>query len=318
MATLDVRRHTIAAGVLAHWDAFNSARREVYPVGQTAGDKQSVLRWESGGLYATTKKAYLRKAFRFVTGSPGRLWNFHSAPADAPDGWNQQGIDGSYVSLVSAVAIDWKEGASYADPAGAQSGMVLVLEPNERGSSRGSPYGNRTHWPILSDAECIAARTSGALITVTMELTWGFPDSVPPGAAKVWVNSENTPRVDVSGVATQWLNQGLQTVWEGGYAYPGFTSQCVIDHVAYQTGRTAAECLADAPTFNQQWTEAATSSNASSTQTGTLDSNTLFAPLAWSSPTTSLPEGNGAWTPAVQWAASSGLARTRHKKLLGV
>lgn len=309
---LPIRRHLIASNTVFHWDVFDSSSTQVFPPGDTNGDKHRSIVWEPGGLYASTKKVYMRKVLRFRINSSGRTFNFHNHPYDAPDGYEQTGPDGTYTSGVSAVACDWYQGQTQNSGLGPVTGYLLVLQPQERGSSRGSPYGNNRHWQILSESECVSARSSGQLIVMCMELTMGFANSTPKGAVKIWVNGEATPRINIVGVNTQWLNQGAYTLWEGGYDSSVFDYNVEVDHVAAQLGRTPAECIADSPAFFDEWGGSTITGSGvnSSSQVGTYDTSLAFTPAEWNvggggggtPPPTGL-EQVGPWSLTTQWQA---------------
>lgn len=323
MPTLAVRRHLIAANTIFHWDVFDSSQTETFPTGSTNGDKHRSIRWETGGLYAATRKVYFRKVVRFVQNSPGRFFNFHNQPADAPDGYVQTGLDGTYTSGVSAFAFDWYEGQTYALPGGGTiDGVVVVFQPQERGPTKGSAHGTRKHWQLMSEAEAQTARSAGTFVTFVGEATMNFSNGTPQGAFKCWVKGEANPRVNITSVNPVWLNQGIYTVWEGAYDSSVFDAAVQVDHVASQFGTSIANCLADTPAFYTQWggTQIDTSDNInSSSQVGTYNTDNIVVPADWGGSGEGLPENTGGWTTAVQWTVSApGSARIRHKKLLGV
>lgn len=293
MPTLIIRREQVPANDVSHafWDVYDSPNRETFVPGTTNGDAHSTLRWESSpspaGIYAATKKVYIRKRLRLVQGSPGRIFNFHSHPQDAPGGYDGQVlIDGATTSGVSAIALDYKAGYTETNTNGGAAGVDgirLNLRSQARGSNAGSPYGNRESWSIFRQSECTAAQNASAWITWCMEITFGFANSTPKGAVKIWVNGETTPRVDLVGVNTIYRDQGMFTVWEGLYDNNAFSSLAIIDHVPYQCGRTPAECIADTPVLYTSWsaTQTGTGGNGTGSTTGSVDSDTLFVPEEW-------------------------------------
>lgn len=259
--TVPIFRHRLlpgtgdSAGHIFSWVVCDSPTTEVYPAGDANGDKHRTIRWEPGGKYAERHETWVRRWARVVKGSPARFLNFHIQPADAPDGWSQKGVDGSYTTGVSPVALDWKEGAVEEG----QSGLLLTVQPNERGRYKGSPHGDRTHWSAISEAEMKALRAAGEGFLTELRIVWGLADENPAGAVTLWrYDAEGrrieTPVFDVQKVNTRWLNQGMVTLWEGGgYWNVGLGVEVVTEAAPAQVGRTREEMLADVPKLYDHW-----------------------------------------------------------------
>jgi hypothetical protein len=223
----------LAPGEKYSWVVHDSDGTEVYPVGASNGNKHGTIRWESGGRYAGSRKTYMVLGFRVVSGSPGRMFDGHTHPADAPWGWTPPGSNG-----VAPFAIDWFRGSG--------RGLEYVAEPNDW------PTGTGTyHFKILTDQEMDAR--AGEWIWLWVEIAWGRRDLPGKGAARIWIAGEERPRVDVSGINTHWPGEGMVTFWAGTYWNTGAPSLSVIDVAAPRFGRTPTEASEDSPSAYSRW-----------------------------------------------------------------
>jgi hypothetical protein len=226
-------QQTLDPGEKYSWVVHDSDGTEVYPRGASNGDKHGTIRWEPGGLYAGSQKTYMVLGFRVVSGSPGRMFDGHTHPADAPWEWTPPGSNG-----VAPFAIDWFRGSG--------RGLEYVAEPNNR------PTGTATyHFRILTDEEMDAR--AGQWIWLWVEIVWGRRDRPVKGAARVWLGGEDRPRVDVSGINTHWPEEGMVTFWAGNYWNNGAPKLSVTDVAAPRFGRTAKEAYEDSPTAYSRW-----------------------------------------------------------------
>jgi hypothetical protein len=83
----------------------------------------------------------------------------------------------------------------------------------------------------------------GKILTLSMIWRMGRP-----GRVACWVNSENTPRFDRSGINTCYAGQTAVSVWEGAYWSQSISQATEIEHALCRIGRTPAECYGDRPT----------------------------------------------------------------------
>jgi hypothetical protein len=226
-------QQTLHPGAKYSWVVYDSHGTEVYPIGASNGDKHGTIRWESGGRYAGSQMTYMVLGFRVVSGSPGRMFDGHTHPADAPWGWTPPGSNG-----VAPFAIDWFRGSG--------RGLEYVAEPNDWPTGTG-----RYHFQILTDRE-VDART-GQWIWLWVEIVWGRRDLSVKGAARIWIAGEDRPRVDVSGINTHWPGEGMVTFWAGTYWNTGAPKLSVIDVAAPRFGRTPKEAYEDSPSAYSRW-----------------------------------------------------------------
>lgn len=226
-------QQTLRAGEKYSWVVHDSDGTEVYPVGASNLDKHGTIRWESGGRYEGSQKTYMVLGFRVVSGSPGRMFDGHTHPADEPSGWIPPGSNG-----VAPFAIDWFRGSG--------RGLEYVAEPNDEPTGKGT-----YHFPILTDSE-MDART-GQWIWLWVEITWGRRDLPVKGAVRIWIDSEDRPRVDVSGINTHWAEEGMVTFWAGTYWNYGAPKLSVIDVAPPRFGHTPEEAYEDSPSAYSRW-----------------------------------------------------------------
>jgi hypothetical protein len=234
LGLLPFTRHTLDPGERDSWVVHDSSGTEIYPPGQANGDKHGTIRWEPGGKYASTRKTYLILGFRPVSGSPGRMFDFHTHPSDAPYGWTPPQYPGGPAGPgVAPVAIDWFKGSG--------RGLEVVTEPNDWPSGDG-----RYHFRILSDSE-MASRMN-TMVWLWMEITWGRADgynSPGPGRVRVWLAGENVPRVDTGNINTHWPDEGMVTFWTGTYWNQGAPERQITEIVGPRAGLTPRAAYED-------------------------------------------------------------------------
>jgi hypothetical protein len=226
-------RHTLDPGQRYSWVVHDSDGTEVYPVGASHGDKHGTIRWEAGGHYAPSRTTYMVLGFRVVSGSPGRMFDGHTQPADAPWGWTPPGSNS-----VSPFAIDWFRSSG--------RGLEYVAEPNNRPTGTG-----RYHFRILSNREMDAR--AGQWIWLWVKIVWGRRNRPGKGAARICIAGEQRPRVDVSAINTRWPGEGMVTFWAGTYWNTGAPNRSVVDVAAPRFGRTLDEAFHDSPSAYSRW-----------------------------------------------------------------
>jgi hypothetical protein len=288
-------QHTLDAGEIHAWVVHDSGGTEVYPPGNNgAPDKHGLIRWEPGGKYAGAQKTYMVLGFRVTSGSPGRMFDGHTTPADDPWGWTPPGSH-----AVAPFAIDYFKGSG--------RGLEYVAEPNDY------PTGSGTyHFRILTEQE-MDARV-GQWVWLWVEVTWGRRNLPVQGAARIWVTGEDTPRVNVSNINTHWPEEGMVSFWTGSYWTDGAPARSVADVAAPRFGRTPKEAYEDAPSVYSRWGDGTSVALAS----GAPALPAIPTPLRWGTPppttadTTapSQPDGltvTGATTTSVSlsWSAST-------------
>jgi Bacterial Ig domain len=233
---LPFTRHTLDPGERDSWVVHDSGGTEIYPPGGTNGDKHGTIRWEPGGKYATTRRTYHVLGFRVTSGSPGRMFDWHTHPGDGPYGWTPPAYPGGAPTGVAPAAIDWFRGSG--------RGLEFVAEPNDWPSGTG-PY----HFRIFSDQEMDARL--GQMVWLWVEITWGRIDGAAPatgpGRVRVWVAGEGTPHVDTGSINTHYPGQGMVTFWTGTYWTNGAPSRSVVDIAAPRVGLTPQGAYQDNP-----------------------------------------------------------------------
>lgn len=206
------------------------------PTMQHITNNPSVIGWDAGDLYALGGTVWVVKSLKIVQGRiPGRLFNFHNCPV-RPNWLTSPHVSGG----VSVMAIDWKGNTGSNDGVGGAyvGGMRLYLEGNGQ-------YGPKA-FMIMSDAEMDAARVAGTWIDVVMKIKIATDGT---GSVKIWVQGENTARVDVTGCRTAWqLDHGIgpQTgwaLWTGIYNSAGIDVKHIVDMIPPRVGHTLAEAL---------------------------------------------------------------------------
>jgi Bacterial Ig domain/Fibronectin type III domain len=228
----------IVHGVFSVWDTNHT---EVYPSGATNGDKHGTIRWEPGGHYGAGQKTYMLLGHRVIEGSPGRMQEGHTQPADAPYGWTPLAFPGGPPTGVAPFSVDWFKGSG--------RGFEVVVEPND------FPAGTGTyHFRLFTDAEMEARR--GQWIWLWVEIVWGRGDDSAPrqGSLRVWVAGEDSPRINVSGIKTHWFGEGMVTFWEATYWFGGNSQRSVVEHAGPRFGRTPQEAYEDNPRLYSAWT----------------------------------------------------------------
>jgi hypothetical protein len=214
-SSLPLHRHTLDPGETHIWTVHDSSGTEIYPPGPGGRnvDKHGTIRWEPGGKYANTPRTYFVLGFRVTQGSPGRMFDWHNQPADAPHGWDPPHHRGGPPTLVAPFAIDWFKGNGW--------GLRAATEANDW------PGPGPRYSTILSDEE-MAARM-GQMIWLWVEITWGRIDGASPtngpGGVRVWLAGEDTPRVNLQNINTTWVDQGMVTFWTGSYWCSGCSSR---------------------------------------------------------------------------------------------
>lgn len=223
---LTTRSVTVPSGSTAYWLVHDSPTTQVHGDG-LARSQRRIVRWGPGGLYASTRRTYALFGFRVVTGSPGRMYDFHTQPGDV-GGWFPACSNG-----VAPLAIDYR---------GDSRGLTIAAEPEDSGCSGGR---GKYHFGILSQTEMEARR--GQWIWLWAEITWGRREFATKGALKVWVAGEDAPRVNVSGINTHYRDQNQITFWEGIYHGKGSRGTSAVEIAATRFGRTPEEAYADVP-----------------------------------------------------------------------
>lgn len=223
---LRARSVSVPTGATAYWLVHRSPTTQVLG-GALERDKHRVVRWGPGGLYAGSRRTYALFGFRLLEGYPGRMYDFHTQPNDV-GGWAPPCSGG-----VAPIAIDYSRSSS---------GLVIQAEPENNGCDAGS--GNY-RFPIFTPAEIEARR--GKWVWLWAEITWGRRELATKGALKVWVAGEDQPRVNVSGINTQFRGQNQITFWEGVYHGRGSPTASVVEIAPTRFGRTPEEAYNDTP-----------------------------------------------------------------------
>jgi Fibronectin type III domain len=254
-----VDRHTLQPGQLATWTAFNTTGTEFFT------NQDAIISWDDvqGGRYAATNETFMLLGFRLVQGAPHRMFNGHSTPADSPYGWTPPDCDGGTPTGVSPFAIDYQ---------GDSRGLQYTDEPE-------ACNGHNYHFTILSQAEMEARR--GQWVWLWVDIVWGRRTDAKPGAAKIWIAGEDTPRVSVSGINTHYPGQGMVTFWSGEYWSKGAPATEITDVAAPHFGRTPQEAYLDTVKSAVRWEDG---SSVPLANPGLPDPAVPF-PLQWSSST---------------------------------
>jgi Bacterial Ig domain/Fibronectin type III domain len=263
---IPVWEHTLvpAPGLNHSFGVWDTQHTEVYPVGAQNVDKHGVIRWEPGGLYAAEQKTYMLLGYRNIEGSPGRMFNWHTQPADAPFGWTPLMYQGGPSTAVAPLAIDHFGNSG--------RGLEAVVEPE-------NAYNRPYHFRIMTDAEAAARKEQW--IWLWVEIVWGRTGGSTPrqGSLKIWVASEQTPRVNVSGINTHWFGQGMVTFWAGQYFCCGTPGTMKQEIAGPRVGRTPREAYEDNPTLWDHWSD---SGGGSWVQRPPMNGNVpVPAALAW-------------------------------------
>jgi hypothetical protein len=233
-SSLPTRAVTLPSGATAYWLVHDSPTTQVVN-GGTQGNERRVIRWGSGGLYAETRRTYAVFGFRLLSGSPGRMYDFHTQPQDV-GGWEPP-----CSHRVAPLAIDYW---------GDSRGLHVTAQPEDTGCNGTPPPGyvagsGNFHFRILSQAEAEARR--GQWVWLWAEITWGRRDLATKGGVKVWLVGESSPRVEVSGINTHWPQQNQITFWEGAYHSSGSSGTNSVEIAATRFGRSPQEAQQDAP-----------------------------------------------------------------------
>lgn len=233
---LPFTRHTLEAGERDSWVVHDSGGTEIYPPGGTNVDKHGTIRWEPGGKYASTRRTHHILGFRVTSGSPGRMFDWHTHPGDEPYGWTPPAYPGGPRTGVAPAAIDWFRGSG--------RGLEYVAEPNDWPSGTG-----KYHFRILTDQE-MDARV-GQMVWLWVEITWGRIDGASPatgpGRVRVWLAGEDTLRVDTGSINTHYPGQGMVTFWTGTYWNNGAPGQSVVDIAGPRVGLSGRAAYEDNP-----------------------------------------------------------------------
>jgi Fibronectin type III domain len=264
-------QHTLDLGETHSWVVHDSAGTEVYPPANNgAPDKHGLIRWEPGGKYAGAQKTYMVLGFRVASGSPGRMFDGHTTPADDPYGWSPPAWPGGPPACCAPFAIDYFKGSG--------RGLEYVAEPNQyRSGSRAY------HFRILTEQE-MGARV-GQWVWLWVEVTWGRRNLPVQGAARIWVAGEDTPRVNVSNINTHWPEEGMVSFWTGSYWTDGAPARSVADVAAPRFGRTPQEAYEDAPSVYSRWGDGTSVALAS----GAPAVPAIPTPLRWGTPSSPPP-----------------------------
>lgn len=192
---------------------------------QIIGPAYRTIGWGPGDNFQGRKVWVLWRYRPHIGRIPGRVLNFHNH-AQGPTWWP----DGNTSHGVSTVAIDWK-GDNTHD--GGKSGLMLSLEAHD----------GEAKWVLASVAEmdaCIA-NTNTWLDTI-----WEINvQETATGYVRIWVNGENTPRVNAQNVKTCWVNQTRWMLYEGMYDSGSTASDHSGDYVPARIGRTFSEAVKD-------------------------------------------------------------------------
>ena len=193
----------------------------IYPKcqGVTTEQYQTILRtiaWSSGRMYAG-RVLWVVYSVKPIAGAyPGNLLNFHNHPNFG--GWEPDNSTG-----VSPIRLAWFN-----------SGLQLFL------NAEGARSGNYNPRQVLTNSEMLAFRNSGTWLDLVMKIDiYDYPN----GRIKVWVQGENTPRLDTGGVRTYWPSQTAYTLWNGIYMPDGtcVPETTTIQEVIPRLGRTLQE-----------------------------------------------------------------------------
>ena len=247
---------TLRSGATAYWLVHDSPTTEVVDDG-VARNNHRVIRWGPGGLYSETRRTYAVFGFRLLEGSPGRMYDFHTQPADV-GGWFPPCSNG-----VAPLAIDYQ---------GDARGLRASVQPEDNGCDGGS---GKYHFPIFTQAEAEARR--GQWVWLWAEIIWGRRDLGTKGALKIWVAGEDRPRVNVSGINTHYRAQNQITFWEGMYHVKGSRGTSAVEIAASRFGRTPEEAYADVPVLYQAG-PAGAPGGASSVLAPRLSTEAVFLP----------------------------------------
>jgi hypothetical protein len=262
-------RLTLSPGQQDQKVVYDSSGTEIFNNYNDAPDKHGLIRWESGGKYASTHETFMVLGFRLVQGAPHRMFDGHQTPADSPWGWSPPAYPGDGPCVCpSPFAIDYQ---------GDSRGLQYVAEANNY------PSGTY-HWQILSQSEMEARRGQWAWLWV--DIVWGRRDdsSGPPGSVKIWVAGEDTPRVNVSNINTRWVEEGMITFWSSQYWSNGAPAAEITDVAAPRFGRTPQQAYEDNPVFYATWGGDGGVGGGLYAPLAPVDGNVpVPAPLRWSS-----------------------------------
>lgn len=219
---------TLDPGEIAAWNIFDSPTTQV--VGNVGDRYSRIVRWDTSGLYKTPQRSYSLHGFKLVSGTPGRMFDWHTCPYDLPWKWVPPAYPGGPGTAVAPLAIDYF----------GSHGLEIVVEPNDWPSGSGD-----YHFQIMSPAEIEARRNQWVWLWV--ETVWARRGMATPGSCRVWVAGEDAPRVDKQGINTHWYEEHFVTFWEGSYHGNGASTKCVTQLAATRFGRTPRECFEDMP-----------------------------------------------------------------------